>query len=370
MATFRANLPQSLFIASKARYLGLISGIGGGKTAAGAVKSLLKADSGQPGIVVAPDFPHFAKSTWPEWKKWIPWDRVKNRKLNHPYTKDKRLVFATPRGDVEVFYGGIDEPDSWTGPTVNWAWFDEGRRKDTRDAFDVLAGRIRTGPHPQLFVTTSPRGILHWLYEVFVEKQFNLDPELVAEFELAGVPLCEYYQASTRENAHNLDPLYYASLKSLYTGKYALQELGGEFITLEGAVYESFDRELNVTRQAEYISGVPVVYGVDDGFVADHPRVFLLTQTIPPNVNVFAEYVSTYDFQQAVEDKATVPLYYDARGDKLGVAIGDINERIAAKLTSDERRNTQDNLTALEIVAAELEAGNKSNLSTGTGINP
>ena len=47
---------------------------------------------------------------------------------------------------------------------------------------------------------------------------------------------------------------------------------------------------------------------------------------------VFGEYVSTYDFQRAVEDKATVPLYYDARGDKLGVAVGDLNERIAEKL--------------------------------------
>ncbi|MCP4577353.1 MAG: type I restriction endonuclease subunit R [Deltaproteobacteria bacterium] len=47
---------------------------------------------------------------------------------------------------------------------------------------------------------------------------------------------------------------------------------------------------------------------------------------------VFGEYVSTYDFQRAVEDKATVPLYYDARGDKLGIAIGDLNERIANKL--------------------------------------
>ncbi len=51
---------------------------------------------------------------------------------------------------------------------------------------------------------------------------------------------------------------------------------------------------------------------------------------------VFGEYVSTYDFQQAVEDKATVPLYYDARGDKLGVAIGDLNERIAEKLEEFE----------------------------------
>ena len=51
---------------------------------------------------------------------------------------------------------------------------------------------------------------------------------------------------------------------------------------------------------------------------------------------VFGEYVSTYDFQRAVEDKATLPLYYDARGDKLGVAVDDLNERIAEKLEEAE----------------------------------
>ncbi len=51
---------------------------------------------------------------------------------------------------------------------------------------------------------------------------------------------------------------------------------------------------------------------------------------------VFGDYVSTYDFQRAVEDEATVPLYYDARGDKLGIATSDLNERIAAKLEEFE----------------------------------
>ena len=51
---------------------------------------------------------------------------------------------------------------------------------------------------------------------------------------------------------------------------------------------------------------------------------------------VFGDYVSTYDFQRAVEDGATVPLYYSARGEKLGVAIGDLNERIAGKLAELE----------------------------------
>jgi type I restriction enzyme R subunit len=50
----------------------------------------------------------------------------------------------------------------------------------------------------------------------------------------------------------------------------------------------------------------------------------------------FGDYISTYDFQRAVEDNATVPLYYDARGEKLGVVTTDLNEKIAAKLEEME----------------------------------
>ena len=47
----------------------------------------------------------------------------------------------------------------------------------------------------------------------------------------------------------------------------------------------------------------------------------------------FGGYVSIYDFKRAVEDKATVPLYYENRGEKLqGLKNPDINEEIAAAL--------------------------------------
>jgi len=47
---------------------------------------------------------------------------------------------------------------------------------------------------------------------------------------------------------------------------------------------------------------------------------------------IFGEYISTYDFQRAVDDRSTVPLYYDARGEKLGIETTDLNERIAKKI--------------------------------------
>ena len=64
---------------------------------------------------------------------------------------------------------------------------------------------------------------------------------------------------------------------------------------------------------------------------------------------IFGEYVSKYDFQRAVDDKATVPLYYDNRGEKLGIMTTDINERIAQKLAEldldeDKRARLEDDL--------------------------
>ncbi len=47
---------------------------------------------------------------------------------------------------------------------------------------------------------------------------------------------------------------------------------------------------------------------------------------------VFGDYVSVYDFQRAIEDEATVPLYYDNRGEKLEITTDEVNERVAEKL--------------------------------------
>ncbi|MGM0600974.1 MAG: type I restriction endonuclease subunit R [Candidatus Rifleibacteriota bacterium] len=51
---------------------------------------------------------------------------------------------------------------------------------------------------------------------------------------------------------------------------------------------------------------------------------------------VFGDYVSTYDFQRAVDDGATVPLYYDARGEELNLTTEELNEKIAEKLEEFE----------------------------------
>ena len=51
---------------------------------------------------------------------------------------------------------------------------------------------------------------------------------------------------------------------------------------------------------------------------------------------VFGEYLSTYDFQDAILDGATLPLFYDARGDKLQVSGNGLNEKLAEAIAEAE----------------------------------
>lgn len=63
---------------------------------------------------------------------------------------------------------------------------------------------------------------------------------------------------------------------------------------------------------------------------------------------VFGGYLSTYNFQDAIADGATLPLFYDARGDKLNVTGEGLNERLAEAIADAETSDPN--------IAAKLEA--------------
>ena len=51
---------------------------------------------------------------------------------------------------------------------------------------------------------------------------------------------------------------------------------------------------------------------------------------------IFGGYISRYDFKRSEEDRSTVRLIYENRGEKLGIARLDLNDRIAAKIEEAE----------------------------------
>ncbi|WP_298597452.1 type I restriction endonuclease subunit R [Zoogloea sp.] len=57
---------------------------------------------------------------------------------------------------------------------------------------------------------------------------------------------------------------------------------------------------------------------------------------------VFGHYVSIYDFQRAVADGATLPLFYENRGEKLKIIDPKVSERIAAHIEAARQSATLD----------------------------
>jgi len=127
-----------------------------------------------------------------------PWDQVHPKHQNmadkiwSPY-QPFHIVF---QNGATLYCGGMDEPGSWEGPNVNFAHFDEARRKKDAAALKVLDGRVRipgpNGEPPQIWLTTTPRK--HWLYEFYGPlrlKCLDCGKDLEAEIQSGQPEICD-----------------------------------------------------------------------------------------------------------------------------------------------------------------------------------
>jgi hypothetical protein len=193
------------------RYLLAKGGEGGGKSVAGIIKTLNRLRQGMNGIMVSPDFEHFKKSLWPEFRRWCPANCLieKDRYRLHNSWEARQpfeLHFQSESGQISTLYcGGIEDPAGWEGPNVSFAHFDEARRHKTPEAVKVLDGRVRipglNGEKPQLYLTSTPRK--HWLYDYFGDIQED-DPYLSFKEDA----LCITLLTEDNEKAGNLSEGY------------------------------------------------------------------------------------------------------------------------------------------------------------------
>ena len=135
------------------------------------------------------------------------------------------------------------------------------------------------------------------------------------------------------------------------SGKH-LKCLLGEHKAYVFSLIQKFNED--VLRGEPYSDRNDIIVIVDEAHRTQYGRLALNQRNALPNAlyiaftgtplmkedeitrRVFGDYVSRYGFQRAVEDGATVPLFYDARGEKLGIATDKLNERIAEKLEEFE----------------------------------
>ena len=131
-----------------------------------------------------------------------------------------------------------------------------------------------------------------------------------------------------------------------------LKQFLGEHKKFVFSLVQKFNQE--ITEGEEYSDRSNIIVMTDEAHRSQYGQLAMNMRDALPNANfigftgtplftddeitqrVFGGYVSTYDFQRAIEDKATLPLYYDARGDKLGLSTEGLNEKIAAKVAEAE----------------------------------
>lgn len=261
------------------RYTLAKGGEGGGKSVAGIVKDLNRLRRGMTGVMVSPDFEHFKKSLWPEFRRWCPVKCVveKDRyrlKADWEATRPFEMHFISEDGRITTLYcGGIEDPTGWEGPNIHFAHFDEARRKGDAAALKVLAGRVRLrgpkGEPPQVYLTTTPKK--HWLFDYFGPVKTD-EPDPNENFKRSSLVVT----LRTSDNAENLDPDYERERRSVLTETEARVLMDAEWediddtsrflpsITLWDACYEDLPR---LDRS------IPL-YVAADGAYAAHGDVF------------------------------------------------------------------------------------------------
>lgn len=260
----------------------LSGGRGVGKTTAGAIQALIESEfEPSKGVVVAPTYPMLRDASMAEFFEWLP-----RKRIAHWHKTDKLLTLTN---GSEVAFRSADNPDSLRGANRDWLWFDEPRNVRTRESFDIVFAQLR--PKRKAWLTTTPAGIFHWLYGLFLE---------------SPIPNSRVISAKTSENPY-LPADYANSLRQQYTGVFAAQELDAQWVSFEGLIYDNFSLTENVSGAAEYNADWPVIWGVDDGYAfgqgrgteSYHPRVILFMQPTPQGgMNVFDEYVACGELEE------------------------------------------------------------------------
>jgi len=146
--------------------------------------------------------------------------QVHSKDFRPVYEPSKRRL-TWPNGAVASIYNGT-EPDQLRGPQHDAAWCDElAKWQYARDAWDQLQLGLRTGPNPQVCITTTPR-------PTSLLKEIMNDPGTV----MTG--------GSTFDNRSNLSPKFLSVVTCKYEGsRLGRQELHAEVLEdLEGALWK------------------------------------------------------------------------------------------------------------------------------------
>ena len=202
---------QAAFLDRTKPLAGFVGGRGAGKTVIGAYDLIRRMKPGRRYAAIAPTYKALKDFTLLQLEEFA-------RRFGVLKRIKKVDMIAEMTNGITVLLRSADDPDSLRGPNLSGVWMDEASLMD-RDAYMVLIACLREkGELGWLSATFTPKGRQHWTYDVFSK----------------GGDDCELFHAKTAENPF-LSEAFITMLGHEYSGMRALQELGGEFVNVEGA---------------------------------------------------------------------------------------------------------------------------------------
>jgi PBSX family phage terminase large subunit len=227
---------QMRFVRDPAPFVAMVGGIGSGKSLSGAAKLISRIDKKELGGVYAPTYPMLRDATMRTL-----FGLFDDLGIGYRHHKAENII-TIPASGHEILCRSLDNPDATRGPNLCYAWVDEASLV-AAEAWRIIKGRVRVGSNPQTWVTFTPKG-RNFLWEEF-ERDANPDHPL--------------YRVRTDENPAL--PEHFAQSLG-YTGRFAEQELGGQFVAFEGVVYPGFRQD---QLQTVDCTGWQTVLGLDLG---------------------------------------------------------------------------------------------------------
>jgi len=235
---------QSKAWKSKARFVAMIAGTGGGKSWFGPIWLYREIQANPKGsfLVVSPTYQMFQRIVLPRAEEFF--DAV----TGGEYKAGERAYYL-PTGGI-IYFGSADNPNSLEGVHVRAAWVDEAGQM-RREVWDVVQRRVGLY-RGRVLITTTPYNFGWLKTEVYDRWK-------------AGDSNFDVIQFASVENPHYTREEFERAKATLPEWKFKMFYLG-QFARPSGLVYQDFDPERHVIEPFEIPATWRRVIGVDFGY--------------------------------------------------------------------------------------------------------
>lgn len=248
---------QQVFHNSTAKFRGIITGVGFGKSCAGANETI-KACIEYPlstHLILAPTSKILNNASLAQFWKFCPPEFILQHRKSESViilVNGAKIIYLTADNERHV--------DRLRGIEIGSFWADEGSLLLYK-MWQILMGRLRDPGGPlRGWITCTPKGY-NWLYYLFVR---GVDP--LSKKPILGKNYYEWFTGTSMDNPYTPEE-FKQNLLLQWSGVWAKQEIYGEFTGFEGQVYDNFRPAIHVLKAETTRVGDKVVVKPGDSII-------------------------------------------------------------------------------------------------------